>query len=140
MRSEFWERSRETKCDILRHLTEEEQMNLPDLRILRSLLALLAVAFLFAAPLRADGDGASLFKTKCAMCHGPDGKGEVPMGKKLGARDLTSAEVQKQSDAELTEVVTKGKNKNKMPPYEGKLSKEQIAQLVAYIREIAKKH
>jgi mono/diheme cytochrome c family protein len=37
-------------------------------------------------------------------------------------------------------VVTKGKNKNKMPPYEGKLSKEQIAQLVAYIREIGKKH
>jgi mono/diheme cytochrome c family protein len=138
MRSEFWESSRETKCDILRHQTEEEQMNLPDLRILRSLLGVVAVAILFAAPLRADGDAAGLFKTKCAVCHGPDGKGEVPMGKKLGARDLTSADVQKQSDAQLTEVVTKGKNK--MPPYEGKLSKEQIAQLVAYIREIAKKH
>jgi len=37
--------------------------------------------------------------------------------------------VQKQSDAKLTEVITKGKNK--MPAYDGKLSKEQIAQLVA---------
>ena len=46
--------------------------------------------------------------------------------------------MQKQSDAQLTEVVTKGRNK--MPAYEGKLSKEQIAQLVAYIREIGKKH
>jgi cytochrome c6 len=113
-------------------------MNLPCVRFLRTLLALFAIAFLFAAPLRADGDGASMFKTKCAMCHGPDGKGEVPMGKKLAARDLTSADVQKQSDAQLTEVVAKGKNK--MPAYGDKLSKEQIAQLVAYIREIAKKH
>jgi mono/diheme cytochrome c family protein len=60
------------------------------------------------------------------------------MGKKLGAHDLNSAEVQKQSEAQLTDVVTKGKNK--MPAYESKLSKDQIAQLVAYIREIGKKH
>jgi mono/diheme cytochrome c family protein len=113
-------------------------MNLPCARILRILPALVAFAFLLSAPLRADGDGASMFKAKCAMCHGPDGKGEVPMGKKLAARDLTSADVQKQSDAQLTEVVTKGKNK--MPSYGDKLSKEQVAQLVAYIRELAKKH
>jgi mono/diheme cytochrome c family protein len=95
------------------------------------------IAF-FAEASRAQSAGGTLFKTKCAACHGPDGKGEVPMGKKLGARDLNSAEVQKQTDAQLTEVVTKGKNK--MPAYNGKLSKEQIAQLVAYIREIGKKH
>jgi mono/diheme cytochrome c family protein len=58
--------------------------------------------------------------------------------KKLGARDLKSAEAQNKSDAQLTEVVTKGRNK--MPAYGGKLSKEQIAQLGAYIREIGKKH
>jgi mono/diheme cytochrome c family protein len=124
--------------NIVWHFSEEEQMNLADVRILRTILALLAAAFLLAPPLRADDDGATLFKSKCAMCHGPDGKGEVPMGKKLAARDLTSADVQKQSDAELTEVVTKGKNK--MPAYETKLSKEQIVHLVAYIREIGKKH
>lgn len=99
--------------------------------------ALLLVSSVVAAPARGD-DAAGLFKTKCAMCHGPDGKGEVAMGKKLGARDLASADVQKQSDAQLTEVVTKGKNK--MPGYDGKLSKEQIAQLIAYIREMGKKH
>ncbi len=87
---------------------------------------------------RAQSAGETLFKGKCAACHGSDGKGEVAMGKKLGAHDLNSAEVQTQSDPQLTEVVTKGKNK--MPAYDGKLSKEQIAQLVAYIREIGKKH
>lgn len=113
-------------------------MNFGYLRTGRAMLALLAFTLLFAAPSRADGDGASLFKAKCAMCHGPDGKGQVQMGKTLGARDLTSADVQKQTDAELTEVVAKGRKK--MPSYEAKLSKEQIAQLVAYIREIGKKH
>ncbi|HXY08620.1 MAG TPA: cytochrome c [Terriglobales bacterium] len=87
---------------------------------------------------QAQSPGETLFKTKCAACHGPDGKGEVPMGKKLGARDLSSAEVQSQSDAQLSDIVTKGKNK--MPAYDGKLSKEQIDQLLAYIRELGKKH
>jgi mono/diheme cytochrome c family protein len=87
---------------------------------------------------RAQNGGESVFKTKCAACHGPDGKGEVPMGKKLGARNLGSADVQGQSDAQLIEVVTKGKNK--MPAYDGKLTKEQIGQLVVYIRELGKKN
>ncbi len=108
--------------------------------VIRMFISMLAVGLLVlcASSSRAQSSGETLFKSKCAMCHGPDGKGEVAMGKKLGAHDLNSAEVQKQSDAQLTEVVTKGKNK--MPAYDGKLSKEQIAQLVAYIREIGKKH
>ncbi len=101
-------------------------------------LAALGLFVLCAGSSRGQSAGEALFKSKCAMCHGPDGKGEVPMGKKLSARNLGSTEVQGQSDAQLTEVVTKGKNK--MPAYDGKLSKEQIAQLVAYIREFAKKH
>jgi mono/diheme cytochrome c family protein len=98
-------------------------------------IALAAVAF-WATPLRAE-DGAGLYKTKCAMCHGADGKGATPMGKNLGIRDLTSADVQKQSDPELTTIVSKGKNK--MPAYGAKLTNEQIGQLVTYIREIGKK-
>ncbi len=86
----------------------------------------------------AQSGGETLFKTKCAACHGPDGQGEVPMGKKLGARNLSSTEVQGQSDAQLVDVMTKGKNK--MPAYAGKLTKEQMADLVAYIRELGKKH
>jgi mono/diheme cytochrome c family protein len=72
-------------------------------------------------------------------CHGPDGKAEVPMGKALGAANLTSTEVQGLSDAQLTDVITKGKN-NKMPAFDGILSQDQIAELVAYIRELGKKH
>jgi cytochrome c6 len=87
--------------------------------------------------LLAAQDGPTLFKTKCAMCHGADGKGETPMGKKLNIRDLSSPEVQKQTDAELTTIISKGKGK--MPAFEGKLTAEQTGQVLAHIRELGKK-
>jgi cytochrome c6 len=100
-------------------------------------LALLAAILFLIPTVLVAQDGAATFKSKCTMCHGPDGAGKTAMGQKLNIRDLHSAEVQKQSDAELAQIVTKGKNK--MPAYEGKLTKEQIEQVVAYIRELGKK-
>ena len=105
----------------------------------KKLLLFTLVLFLVALvpALSVAQDGAAIFKSKCAMCHGPDGSGKTAMGEKLNIRDLRSAEVQKQTDAELSQIVTKGKNK--MPPYDAKLTKEQIDQLVAYLRDIGKK-
>lgn len=82
-------------------------------------------------------EGQSLFKAKCAMCHGPQADGKTAMGTKFGIRDMHSADVQKQSDAELKEIITKGKEK--MPSYDGKLSPEQVTQVVSYIRQLGKK-
>lgn len=81
-------------------------------------------------------DAAATYKAKCQLCHGPDGKGS-PTGVKMGTHDFTSADVQKQTDAQLTDVINKGKNK--MPPYAGKLKDNEIKDLVAYIRGLAKK-
>jgi cytochrome c6 len=81
-------------------------------------------------------DAAGTYKAKCAMCHGADGKGS-PTGLKMGAHDFTSADVQKETDAQLTEAITKGKNK--MPSYDGKLKDTEIKDLVAYVRSLAKK-
>ena len=81
-------------------------------------------------------DAGATYKGKCAMCHGADGKGS-PTGLKMGAHDFTSADVQKQTDAELTDIITKGKAK--MPAYAGKLKDTEIKDLVAYIRGLAKK-
>jgi cytochrome c6 len=98
-------------------------------------VVVVVVAVTGSTPLAAQ-DGPTLYKTKCAMCHGADGKGETPMGKKLNIRDLGSPEVQKQTDAELTTIISKGKGK--MPPFEGKLTAEQIGQVLAHIRELGK--
>jgi mono/diheme cytochrome c family protein len=83
----------------------------------------------------ASADDAATFKAKCAMCHGADGKGSA-VGQKMGAHDFTSADVQKMSDAELTDVIAKGKNK--MPAYAGKLQESDIKGLVAYVRQLGK--
>jgi mono/diheme cytochrome c family protein len=77
-----------------------------------------------------------LFASKCAMCHGHDGSAQTTMGKNLKIRDFHSSDVQKQSDADLKTVITKGKGK--MPAFDGKLTGQQIDQLVGYLREIGK--
>lgn len=107
--------------------------------ILRSLLrGVLGVAIpLFLCfSLSAQETGEAVFKAKCAMCHGPDAAGKTPMGQSLKIPDLHSEQVQKMTEAELKAVIAKGKNK--MPGCEGKLNKEQIEKLVAYIRALAK--
>jgi len=80
-------------------------------------------------------DGAATYKAKCAMCHGPDGKGSAT-GTKMGVHDFASPEVKAETDAQLTDIITKGKAK--MPPYGGKLKDTEIKDLVTYIRSLAK--
>ncbi|MFI5057352.1 MAG: c-type cytochrome [Candidatus Acidiferrales bacterium] len=96
------------------------------------------VIFLLGLPARAQETPETLFKGKCGMCHGPDGAGKTMMGEKLKIPDLQSAVVQKKADTDLKAIIIKGKNK--MPGYETKLSKEQVDKLVAYLRDLAKKH
>lgn len=101
-----------------------------------SLLAVVLGLLSLSTTARAQSDGAALFKAKCAPCHGADGKGQTPMGKAVKARDLGSEEVQKESDAQLTEIVNNGKGK--MPGYKGKLTDAQIKDLVAFVRTLKK--
>jgi cytochrome c6 len=104
---------------------------------LSSIFLIFAAAILITgAPVRAQ-DAAGLYKSKCAGCHGADGKGDTPVAKKLGVRDFASPEVQKETDQELIDITTKGKNK--MPGYGSSLKDTQIKDLVAYIRDLAKK-
>ena len=76
------------------------------------------------------------YATNCVLCHAADGSGSSPSGKALKAKDLASKEVQAKSDEDLTEVITKGKGK--MPAFGNKLKPDDVKQLVAYIRTLAK--
>jgi mono/diheme cytochrome c family protein len=92
-------------------------------------------AVVLSLSLSAHAQGASdLFKSKCAGCHSADGTGSA-IGKKMGVHDFTTADVQKMSDAELTDIITNGKNK--MPKY-ASLKPEDIKGLVAYVRALKK--
>lgn len=100
----------------------------------------LYVALIFApfGIARGQSAGEDLYKSKCAACHAPDGSGNTPAGKTLGVGDLRSPDAQKLSDAQLAEIIAKGKGK--MPAYEKSLTPDQIKGLVAFIRELARKN
>lgn len=99
--------------------------------------AMIMLALLLGAPRPSAAQDATqkLYKMKCQICHGPDATGS-PAGKKLGVKDFQSPEVQKQPEAELLEIARKGKAK--MPAYEGKLTNDQLTELIKYMRDLAK--
>jgi cytochrome c6 len=101
------------------------------MKTLMSILVLLGF-MIVARPAMAD-DVEALYKSKCQVCHGADGKGTAA-GQKLGVKDFHSPEVQKQTDAELIEITKQGKGK--MPSYDKKLTDDQIKQLIKYIRSL----
>ena len=111
------------------------------MRINWTVKAALAVAVLvglgfLGAPAKADNTAEATYKAKCAMCHGPDGKGETATGKAMKTGDFASPEVQKMSDAELSDAIAKGKGK--MPAYKT-FTEDQVKDLVSYVRAFGKK-
>jgi mono/diheme cytochrome c family protein len=79
----------------------------------------------------------SLYASKCAVCHGPDGNANTAKGKELKTRSFKSDEFKKMPDAKAMEVLLKGKGK--MEGYEKTLGKEKLEQLLAYCRELSNK-
>ncbi len=84
--------------------------------------------------------GASLYKSKCGSCHGKSGEGSAMMAKVFKATpealNLADAATAARPDAELISTTKNGKNK--MPAYKGKLSDEEIGDLIGFIRSLKK--
>jgi cytochrome c6 len=99
-------------------------------------VAIFAAVLFLSASAKADNAAEATYKSKCAGCHGPDGKGETAAGKAMKAGSFAAPEVAKMSDDDLATAIAKGKNK--MPAYEKSLKPEQIKDLVSYIRTLAK--
>jgi len=80
-------------------------------------------------------DAKQLFDSKCAKCHGKDGRAKSMRGKLTHARDLTSGEWQNSvTDERLFNSISNGKGK--MPSFKKDLSEDQIDALVAYVRRL----
>ena len=102
-------------------------------RLVLELSALLAVS------VGASGQGEETYRVKCSTCHGMDGSGSTTAGKKLGAADLRSAKVQRQSDDELFATIAYGARHKQYPHAFAKrgLTLQQIADIVAHIRKLS---
>ena len=95
----------------------------------------LAAALVLPLMVRAEADkkAEKLWKSKCATCHGADGKAQTEQGKKLGVLDYTDPAWQKaHSDEEIRKGISEGVKG--MEGYREKLSAEQIDSLVVFVR------
>lgn len=98
------------------------------------IVTILCCALLLASTAFAQADAKTTFEQKCSTCHGTDGKARTPMGKKIGAPDLTSSAVQTQTNAQIHTAITDGKGK--MPPYGGILGQAGTSEMVKYVRSL----
>jgi cytochrome c6 len=85
---------------------------------------------------RGQSEAEKTYKAKCVVCHAADGSGSE-VGKKLGTHDFHSSQIESESEADLTQIIAKGKNK--MPAYEKTLKPDEIKSLAAYVHELGGK-
>jgi mono/diheme cytochrome c family protein len=96
-----------------------------------------------AATPESIANGAALYKRHCVMCHGATGMGDGPAAKTLKGK-LPSladkAEMAKHTDAHITEAITNGQKTEigNMPALGKRLKPEEIADIVNYVRTLAK--
>jgi mono/diheme cytochrome c family protein len=126
--------------------------------VLSSLLGLLAAVALPAAEevdrsklppepagFRLDGDverGAVVFRKSCALCHGPEGKGDGRIKSEPPPRDLTDPKaLRTASDWELYQVIAEGGQvlglAPKMLPWKDMLDERELRDVAAYVRSLA---
>jgi mono/diheme cytochrome c family protein len=102
-------------------------------------IAALGASLLVAGTISQAAPASENWEANCAKCHGADGKGETKVGKKLKVKDYTDAAVQaKLTDDELLKAITTGVKegeKEKMKAFNDALTKEEIADLVAFVRK-----
>lgn len=87
--------------------------------------------------------GKELFTRNCLACHGKAGAGDGPAGKALNPRPANLRERAPQlSDEELAKVIKRGGlavgKSPIMAPFGAKLTDEEIAEVVAYIRVLSR--
>ena len=113
---------------------------------LREIVALLGIFFsvlLFTCTYAYGADAAvpanqKLFESKCAQCHGKDAKGNAKIAKVMKVDpalvDLTSGAAVTAKAEDLATIVSTGKGK--MPKFKGKLTPDQITQVVQYVKSL----
>lgn len=86
-------------------------------------------------------DAKAIYEKECAKCHGTDGKGDTKMGKKVGAKDYSTAKVQEEmKDDKAFKAIKEGLkegDKTIMKPTEG-VTDDEIKELVKYMRTFKK--
>jgi mono/diheme cytochrome c family protein len=114
--------------------------------LIAAVLSMLAAASARVANAADLEDGSKVVARRCAQCHGATGMGDgkalqelnIPVKPKPWTDKALMANF---SDDQLTQIITQGGKavgkSGSMPKFKNKLSNEQIADVVAYVRSLA---
>jgi mono/diheme cytochrome c family protein len=92
-----------------------------------------AVAFAAGAE---SSSGAELWRRRCAMCHGDDGRGHTQVAERTPMPDLTSAGWQSShSDEQIRAAIRLG-GRDPMPAFKDRLTSEDLDALIRFIRAL----
>ena len=85
-------------------------------------------------------EGRTIYERHCADCHGPEGRGDGRQATSLSPRpgNLISAQTSAKSDQELLKIIRAGRPRTAMAGWADRLSPEQQAAVLAYIRSLIK--
>ena len=113
--------------------TQKEEDAIMKTHKLIALIGIVAVALFILIPdlSGAADDGASIYKAKCAVCHGADASGKPA----ANIPSLVSDGVRKSSDDDLAKTVA---GKTKHPPVIKSLPPDQLKMVVNYMRSLQK--
>ena len=118
---------------IPEHIIPSERKAIMKMTKLALLVLTIAVALFILIPSLswAADDGATLYKTKCAACHGADAAGK-PAAK---IPSLISDEAKKMSEGDLEKAVT---DKPKHAGISKSLTPDQVKMVIGYVRSLQK--
>jgi mono/diheme cytochrome c family protein len=83
--------------------------------------------------------GNKIYQERCALCHGPEGKGDGPAAAGLNPKPRNhtdGAYMKTRTDAQLLEVIHHGKGG--MPAWGGILNETEINAVLKHVRTLAK--
>ena len=89
-----------------------------------------------AGPAFAQTPGADTYKAKCAMCHGADGLATSTTAKNMKILSFKDPAMVKAPNAQLIASTKNGKGT--MKGFSGKLTDDQIKDVISYIRTLQK--
>jgi len=108
-----------------------------------TIILVLTVVALEATPLAARAaETKETYDKQCIKCHGAEGKGDTPAGKKMGAANFTDPKLQEKfTDEQMFKAIKEGvkdqEGKIKMKPAEN-VTDDEIKALVKLVRSFKK--